>query len=124
MSDLELIKDTELPCPGTTTLEVLADEDTRRIYERQQADDAHKMAQEHIKARQQDRVLRGGYADKIYWLVCCWLAGMFVILLCCGLRWLELSDSVLIAIMTGTTIDILGLMVIVANYLFPKSGKK
>ena len=49
---------------------------------------------------------------------------MFVILLCCGLRWLELSDSVLIAIMTGTTIDILGLMVIVANYLFPKSGKK
>ena len=124
MSDLELIKDTDLPCPAMTPPEPLSDEDTKRIYERQQADDAHEMAQEGIRDRRQDRVLRGKYADKIYLLVCWWLVGIFVVILCSGFKWIVLSDSVLIAIMTGTTIDILGLMVIVANYLFPKNGKK
>lgn len=124
MSDLELIKDTDLPCPLPTNLESSSDEDTRRIYERQQADDQHELAQQSIKDRKRDRKMRVDYANKIHCLVCWWLFILFLLLLLQGYGATQFSDSVLIAILTGTTIDILGLMVIVANYLFPKNGKK
>lgn len=68
--------------------------------------------------------MRVDYANKIHCLVCWWLFILFLLLLLQGYGATQFSDSVLIAILTGTTIDILGLMVIVANYLFPKNGKK
>lgn len=69
----------------------------------------------------QDTEERKKYAARIYWLLCAWLAGLFALLFCRGFLKAELSDKVLIAIITGTTANILGIFAIVVAYLFPKT---
>jgi len=65
---------------------------------------------------------RKKYADRIYNLVCCWLIGIGVIIFYQGLwpEWkiFHLSDKMLITLIGGTTINILGIFVIVTKYLF------
>lgn len=74
-----------------------------------------------------DEVLeaRKEYANKIFLLVVLWLVAIGVILGCRGMYWktgFELSDKVLLALIGGTTINVLGIFTIVANFLFPKNG--
>src|SRR5579872_1576165 len=70
----------------------------------------------------QDISERKVYANKIFVLISAWLIGVFVVILLCGMKCkcFTLSDSVILALIGGTTISVLGLFVIVANYLFPK----
>ncbi len=51
-----------------------------------------------------------------------WLFIVLVILILSGLRTLRISDAVMIALLTTTTINMISLMVILAKYYFP--GKK
>lgn len=92
-----------------------------------------RLKDETLKDRQQDREQRKTYAGKIFILVAGWLAGVFIILLLSGWQhsaWFpychpfHLSDKVLMTLIGGTSASVIGLMVIVANYLFPKNGKK
>ena len=80
------------------------------------------LAKEEIEDRRQDRRERKEYARKIFVLICGWLIGIAVILLCSGFGvfGFAFSDGVLIALISGTTVNVLGLFIIVANYLFPK----
>lgn len=68
-----------------------------------------------IKARKE-------YTKKIYNLIVIWLASIFVIILAQGFsskdRTFYLSNSVFITLISGTTINVLGLFVIVINYFF------
>lgn len=67
-----------------------------------------------IKARKK-------YADSIFQLVCCWLVVVLLLLCANGLKCgFSLSDGVLIAVISGTTANVLGLFLVVANYFFPK----
>jgi hypothetical protein len=90
----------------------------------------------------QDRLERKTYAGKIFTLICCWLGGVFFLLIMAGFgrsfppefhfnvgSWgfeykgnitFFIGDKVLMTIVGGTTATVLGLFVIVANYLFPK----
>lgn len=79
----------------------------------------------HIRQlKQLDSVLseRTDYAKKIYRLVKCWLVAIFLILILVGCKVLVLDVKVLIALISGTTINVLGIFTVVANFLFPKNG--
>ena len=74
---------------------------------------------------------RKTYAKCLFWLICSWLFGVFVILILVGfgghwygikVEWFKLSDTVLVTYLATTTLNVLGLFIIVANWLFPRSG--
>lgn len=68
--------------------------------------------------------LRLKFAKSIFWVVVLWLLFVSIILVMEGF-WLwdfSLSDAILITILTTTSINIIGLLVIVAKWLFP-NGK-
>jgi hypothetical protein len=71
--------------------------------------------------REQIRNQRKIYAIWIFIILSGWLLSIIVITIFCGLKIFHLNDNVLITIFGTTTINILGLSYIVANYLFPKS---
>jgi len=93
-----------------------------------------------VEGLNQDIRERKKYARKIFRLIVFWVAGVFLILMCQGFLshsdstfavdtpWLKLtskltfslSDSVLIAVVSGTTASVIGIFIVVANYLFPK----
>ena len=54
------------------------------------------------------------------WIVSLWLAAVIVVLVCAGLEWITLSNRVLIALLTTTTVNILGLPLVVLRGLYPK----
>jgi hypothetical protein len=70
---------------------------------------------------------RHRYADGLYYMVIFWLLGIAAFLLLNGF-WSAshgdkafLSDTVILALIGGTTASVLGLFTIVANYLFPSA---
>lgn len=98
-------------------------------------------AEEQVRNLQQDREERQKYAKNLFHVICAWLIGIYSILLFNGfndstvhfktddiplikrvviLPKFQLSDTVLLALIGGTTVNVLGLFVIVANYLFHK----
>lgn len=96
--------------------------------------------EERFKILKQDREERQKYARYLFQLICAWLLGIYSIIVLTGIgsstarinlsdvpvaQRLEefqpsfkLSDAVLLALIGGTTLNVLGLFVIVANYLF------
>jgi hypothetical protein len=67
---------------------------------------------------------RKEYANKIYRLIVWWLVAILVILILSGFGKcinFDISDRVLITLISGTTINVLGIFAIVANYIFRKT---
>lgn len=70
----------------------------------------------------QDRAQRKRYGDRLYWLVLGWLVATGLIL---GLHGFEvcgfaLPVAALTTLIGATTISVIGLLAIVARYLFPR----
>jgi hypothetical protein len=74
---------------------------------------------------EQDRVQRKYFAWLIYGLIVVWLTAIFVVLFFQGFGAIDksfvLSEPVLLALIGGTTINVLGIFILVAKYLFTKS---
>jgi hypothetical protein len=72
---------------------------------------------------QQDIDLRREFAGKIYWLVIIWVLAILAIVVLQGFRIcnFELSNSVLLALIGSSTLNIVGLLYVVTHYLFPKN---
>jgi hypothetical protein len=70
----------------------------------------------------QDIQLRKSFSERIFWLFVTYLAVIILILVASGLTRIDfvLSDNVLIALLTTTTANIIGVLIIVARYIFPK----
>lgn len=66
--------------------------------------------------------MRETYASRIFKLSAWWLGFIGVVLLLAGAGKLKLADSVQIALITTTTVNVLGLFYIVARWLFPNKG--
>jgi uncharacterized membrane protein len=73
---------------------------------------------ETLKSLRQDRRERRRYAEQIFTLISTWLFTVLFILIINTKAGLRLSDSVIITLITTTTASVLGLFVIVINYLF------
>jgi len=68
----------------------------------------------------QDIGQRREFGIRIYWLVVFWILGILVLLAVQGFGVFEfdLSEKVLITLIGGTTLNVLGIFVIVAKYFF------
>lgn len=77
------------------------------------------------KSYEQNINERKKYAGRIFALICYWLAGVFLLLLAdgeSGLTHFFLPEGVILAIIGSTTLNVLGIFVIVTHYLFPQQG--
>lgn len=72
----------------------------------------------HNENLKQDRTLRKAFANKVFILTCCWSVAIFTILILVGSKVLELSDKVLITLITSTTINFFSFFLLVMKYLF------
>ncbi|PSR18166.1 hypothetical protein C8255_08835 [filamentous cyanobacterium CCP3] len=132
---------------GVAESKILAKKESESYYEDRINNAKAEREEEWVKILQQDRQERQKYAKYLFILICSWLASIYSIIILSGwggttlhidtsdvpiVRRLEykpkfeLSDAVLLALIGGTTINVLGLFVIVANYLFnsPKDPKE
>jgi hypothetical protein len=91
--------------------------------ERQQSLEAQRLTNDQFR---QDMTERRKYAEHIFELVCRWLFAMLMIVVLQGLGrkdgWFSLADSTVSVLIGMTTASVLGLFVVVATYLFPKSN--
>ena len=74
---------------------------------------------------EQDLTERKKYAGRIFWLIVGWIVAIFAIIVLQGFSaktGFSISDTVLMTLIGGTTINILGIFIVVANYLFPKTN--
>lgn len=117
------------PSPNTSLKETIPDAETKMEemdYEKEAKKYNAEISKLQWKSFKQDIKERKKYANKIYDLISWWLfcIGMIVFLqgFLAQYGTFNLSDKVLIALITGTTINVLGLFIIVINYLF-KSPK-
>ena len=77
-----------------------------------------RLRKEELEGKKQDRIQRKGYADKIFILLCVYLSAVMVLLYFNGLKLTTLEGSVLIAIVTTSAANVIGIFVLVAKYLF------
>lgn len=68
-----------------------------------------------------DNKARKLHSGLIFLLVFIWLVAVLVIMFLVGNKTLFLSDQVLIALLSTTSVNVIGLLVIIANYLFNKN---
>lgn len=86
--------------------------------------------QEDIEDRKSAREQRKRYARGVFVLVCCWITAIFILLLfqVLGATFIRgfqgLSDKVLLALITSTTIDLIGTLIIVLRYIFHVTDPK
>jgi hypothetical protein len=92
------------------------DLDTQRI----------KIEVEHLRdqvaAYKETHDLRKEYIPKLFWLTVAWLAFVGITLWRAadiGGRYFHLSDNVLITLITSTTINVIGIFMLAARWLFP-----
>lgn len=78
---------------------------------------------ERLKSKIQDREERKKFATRIFWVIIAYIAIVFVVLFFCGYSCMHFSDAVLITLLSTTTANVLSLLAIVFNYLFPKKIK-
>lgn len=70
--------------------------------------------------------IRKTYISRLFWLIVFWLlmVVIFVTLAASNKDAFSLSDKVLIAFITSTTVSVLGLFVVVAKWLYPSVQKE
>jgi hypothetical protein len=85
------------------------------------SDIALDMKREQLKGNIQDRKARKKFAKKIFKLLCWFLAAVMLLVYLCAWGFFRLSDTVMVALLTTTTIDVIGIFIFVARYLFRPS---
>lgn len=86
---------------------------------------------EELKSKEQDRQQRKEFADKIFSMLSLFLFFVCLILFFAGTKSVEvkpypdfeLSDNVLIALLTTASANVIGIFVVVVRYLFPSQTK-
>lgn len=83
-----------------------------------------KVLQDQFVQIQQNHNLRVSYTGRIYRLVVTWLGCVVACVLLAGFGcWgFRLSDAVLVAFITSTTVNVVGLFVLVAKWMFPSGN--
>ncbi len=76
------------------------------------------LRREELEGKKQDRIQRKGYADKIFILLCLYLSAVMVLLYFNGFGLTNLEASVLIALVTTSAANVIGIFILVAKYLF------
>jgi|GEM_PF-4870000 len=110
----------QLAIPKSAEAEIRTDDERKTL----------ELAQSRIELRELEKKYDEGhalfdtrkeYAGKLFWLIVSWLSAVIILIAMAGFRaWgFSLSDSVLIAFITSTTVSVLGLFIVAAKWLFP-----
>lgn len=75
---------------------------------------------EELESRKQDRKQRGQFSIWIFGFMGIYMVLALVILGLSGSGVFDISDTVLVSLLTTTTADVIGIFIIVAKYLFHK----
>ena len=77
--------------------------------------------EEDLKGKKQDRKQRKSFSYLIFIFLCVYLELVFVILFFSGFSGLafRMADSVLITLLSTTTVNVIGIFILVVKYLFP-----
>lgn len=110
---LKTVISNDLSAPGIDT------SDEYKLYEegRQQAE-VDKLKTEVDEAKQ-NLTERKKYAFWIFWMVVGWLLVILGIIIFVGFKKIELSDSVILALIGSTTVNVTTFFLAVIKYLFP-----
>lgn len=73
---------------------------------------------ESLKDHRQDREQRKKFSSSIFIFMCAYMGFSLIIVSLCGLGWMQLKESVLIALLTTTLANVIGVFNFVAKYLF------
>jgi len=89
-----------------------------------QSNDLRKSTEE-LKSLKQDRAERKGYASKLYWLVAVWLGSILLFVFMQAIHLVpftsvsfQLSETMLVTLITTTTANIAAFLLVVVRYLF------
>lgn len=79
-----------------------------------------------LEDRKQDRKERKHYAEKTFGFLCTYMLLVFLLLVFAGCDNIEFhfSDSVVVALITTTTANVIGIFLFVMRYLFNGNAKK
>jgi len=77
---------------------------------------------EYLENLVQDRKERKEFANKLYWFLLVFITCVMILVFVSGNKCLEfeLSDTVLITLLTTTTANIIGIFIFVVRYLFQR----
>ena len=87
-------------------------------YSRESEKIAIEKLREELEGAKQDRIQRKEFAEKIFIAVMLYLFLTLVILIACGNYNLFLSDTVLVALLTTASANVIGILLVVVKYLF------
>lgn len=129
-----------VPLYASPRLREIPEREAEKYYENRINEAKASIEEERFRILKQDREERQKYARYLFLLICAWLLGIYSIIILSGVGSttvrinlsdlpvaqrleefkpsFQLSDAVLLALIGGTTLNVLGLFVIVANYLF------
>lgn len=77
---------------------------------------------EEIKDLKQDRGQRKKFSILIFCFVCVYMLVSVAIVFCCGFGWMNLDAAILIALLTTTLANVIGVFNFVVKYLFHKQN--
>lgn len=82
-------------------------------------------SREELENKKQNRNQRKTYSNKLFVFLCVYMALVFVVLFFCGfsLFGFKLSDTVLVALITTTTANVIGIFAFVVRYFFHSKQK-
>ncbi len=110
--------------PGLST--TTDDQDAKRAVVDEGKFYAEALHAETVADRRSARTQRETYARRIFRLVCAWIVLIFALLLCQGfgetIHYKPLSDTVLITLISSTTVNVIGTLIIVLKYIFKVPG--
>ncbi len=105
---------------GSTVRDPLSEAEDEKYEQDKREREAELEAQE----LKQNISERKKYASKTFRLICWWLGGVFFLLFLDGFNayWLpftfQLKENVLLAVIGGTTLNVIGIFIFVMKYLF------
>ena len=126
-SSAELRDTVDIILSGSKPIEVLQEEETsidkkegERLH-RKARETENRLQKEKLKSQRQDRKQRKKFSFMIFYFLCAYLVTVFLILFLSGLGRLsfELADGVLITLLSTTTVNMIGIFILVVKYLFP-----
>jgi hypothetical protein len=98
------------------------DQNAQETLQGENAFYAKALHEQELADRSLARAQREKYARQIFWLVCGWIVLIFVLLLLQGfsnrIGYKPLSDTVLIALISSTTVNVIGTLIIVLKFIF------
>lgn len=76
---------------------------------------------ESLRGHKQDREQRKIFSSRIFIFMCAYMLISLIIVFCCGLGFMYLSDAILITLLTTSLANVIGVFNFVAKYLFHKT---